>query len=127
MGFSRQEYWSGVPLPSPDDTTDKGSISKIYTNSSYNSTAQKQTMLFKNGIKPFCGWVVFHCKYIPHLLYQLICQWAFRLFHVLTVVGSAAINIVVHVSFRTTVLSGVYAQKWQLLIIYLFSSVIISL
>ena len=21
MGFSRQEYWSGVPLPSPDDTT----------------------------------------------------------------------------------------------------------
>ena len=19
MGFSRQEYWSGVPLPSPDD------------------------------------------------------------------------------------------------------------
>ena len=26
MGFSRQEYWSGLPLPSPD----KGRISKIY-------------------------------------------------------------------------------------------------
>ena len=24
MGFSRQEYWSGVPLPSPGDLTDPG-------------------------------------------------------------------------------------------------------
>ena len=29
MGFSRQEYWSGLPMPSPE-TTDKGIISKIY-------------------------------------------------------------------------------------------------
>ena len=33
MGFSRQEYWSGVPLPSPEDTImgtiykDRGSVS----------------------------------------------------------------------------------------------------
>ena len=24
MGFSSQEYWSGVPLPSPYESTDKG-------------------------------------------------------------------------------------------------------
>ena len=24
MGFSRQEYWSGVPLPSPGDLGDPG-------------------------------------------------------------------------------------------------------
>ena len=24
MGFSRQEYWSGVPLPSPGDPPDPG-------------------------------------------------------------------------------------------------------
>ena len=24
MGFSRQEYWSGLPLPSPGDLTDPG-------------------------------------------------------------------------------------------------------
>ena len=25
MGFSRQQYWSGVPLPSPEDLPDPGS------------------------------------------------------------------------------------------------------
>jgi len=24
MGFSRQEYWSGLPLPSPGDLLDSG-------------------------------------------------------------------------------------------------------
>ena len=24
MGFSRQEYWSGLPLPSPEDPPDPG-------------------------------------------------------------------------------------------------------
>ena len=28
----------------------------------------------------FCGWVVFHCVYVPHLLYPFICWWTFRLF-----------------------------------------------
>ena len=37
LGFSRQEYWSGLPFPSPEwekiianETTDKGLISKIH-------------------------------------------------------------------------------------------------
>ena len=27
-----------------------------------------------------CGWVIFYCIYVPHLLYLFICWWAFRLF-----------------------------------------------
>ena len=34
MGFSKQEYWSGVPLPSPQDATSPGKI-KVQ-NSKYN-------------------------------------------------------------------------------------------
>ena len=32
MGFSRQEYWSGVPLPSPDiyTTVDKRCLKRTY-------------------------------------------------------------------------------------------------
>ena len=41
MGFSRQEYWSGLPLPS----------------------MFLQIILFH-----FFGWVIFHCIYVPHLL-----------------------------------------------------------
>ena len=29
---------------------------------------------------PFNGWVIFHCVYVPHFLYPLLCWWAFRLF-----------------------------------------------
>ena len=28
---------------------------------------------------PFYGWVIFHCIYLPHLLYPFICRWTFRL------------------------------------------------
>ena len=28
----------------------------------------------------FYGWVVFHCIYVPCLLYPFICRWTFRLF-----------------------------------------------
>ena len=54
----------------------------------------------------FYGRVIFHCVYVPHLLYPFLCQWAFRLFHVLAIVKSAAINIGVLVSFRIMVFSG---------------------
>ena len=28
---------------------------------------------------PFYGWVIFHCIYVPHLLYPFLCQWTVRL------------------------------------------------
>ena len=28
---------------------------------------------------PFCGWVIFHCVYVPQLLYPFICWWSSRL------------------------------------------------
>ena len=28
---------------------------------------------------PFYGWVIFHCVYVPQLLYPFICQWTSRL------------------------------------------------
>ena len=34
-----------------------------------------QTTLFYS----FYGWVIFHCIYVPHLLYPFICPWPFRL------------------------------------------------
>ena len=49
--------------------------------------------------RSFYGWVIFHCIYVPHLLYPSLC------FHVLAIVNSAAMNIGVHVSFQIKVFS----------------------
>ena len=46
------------------------------------------------------------CIYVPHLLCPFLCWWTFRLFHVLAIVNSAAMNIGVHVSFWIMVFSG---------------------
>ena len=45
------------------------------------------------------GWVLFHCIFVPYLLYPFLCPWTCRLLHILPVVNSAAINIEVHVFF----------------------------
>ena len=45
MGFSRQEYWSGVPFPSP--SSNKELISKNI-NKSYNTKKKKKKTWFKN-------------------------------------------------------------------------------
>ena len=51
----------------------------------------------------FYGWVVFHCIYVPHLLYPFI--WHLGSFYVLAIVDIAPMNIGVHVSFWIMVLS----------------------
>ena len=53
----------------------------------------------------FYGWVIFHCKYVPTLLYPFLCQWTLGCFHVLSTVNSAAMNIGVHLSFWIMVFS----------------------
>ena len=49
---------------------------------------------------------VFQCIYVPYHLYPFICWWTFRLFLCLDYWNSAAVNIGVHVSFHTIVLSN---------------------
>jgi len=65
-------------------------------------TLGSSTSLELTQIRPFYGWIIFHCIYVPHLLYPFICQ----LPHVLAIVNSAALSTVVLGSFSVTVFSG---------------------
>ena len=69
MGFSRQEYWSGVPLPSPENNIVEY-IKKSHLNS-YAKNMRKLLMyngplisilpsLFKNRIPSLFSWAHFH-------------------------------------------------------------------
>ena len=35
----------------------------------------------------FYSWVIFHCIYVPHLLYPFLCQWTLGCFHVLATIN----------------------------------------
>ena len=61
----------------------------------------ESTHVSANGIISsfFHSWVIFHFIYVPHL-YSFICWWTFRLFAVLAIVNSSAMNIGVRVSFQ---------------------------
>ena len=47
----------------------------------------------------FYNWVVFHCMYVPILVYPFICQWTLKLLIYLGYCNSGAMNILVHVPF----------------------------
>ena len=47
----------------------------------------------------FHGWIIFHCVYVPQLLYPFICQWASRLLPCSSCVNSAAMNNGIYVYF----------------------------
>ena len=59
----------------------------------------------------FYGWIIFHCIYVPPLLYPFTCQWISRCFHILAIINSAFKNTGVHVSFWIGVLSGYMARN----------------
>ena len=61
-----------------------------------------------NGIILFLLWL----SSIP--FHPFIWQWTFRCFHALAIVNSAAVNIMMHVLFRVTVLSGYCWIIWQI-------------
>ena len=49
---------------------------------------------------------MFHCVYIPQLLYPFICRWHLGCFHVLAIVNSAAVNGGIHVFLSVLASSG---------------------
>ena len=55
----------------------------------------------------FYGLVIFHCIYVPCLLYFFICRWThLGCFHVLAIVKCTTMNIGVPVSFSIFISSG---------------------
>ena len=60
---------------------------------------------------PFYDWVIFHCTYVPQLLYPFICRWTSRLLPCPNYCNSAAMNIRVHMSFSIIVFSGYMASR----------------
>ena len=60
----------------------------------------------------FCDWVIFHCIYIPQLLYLFLCQWPFSLFPCPGYLNSTTINIGMHVSFWIMVFSRHIPRSW---------------
>ena len=54
----------------------------------------------------FCGWVIFPCKNVPHLLYPFICWWTFRLFPCPCYCKYCFSEHVVHLSFQIIIFFG---------------------
>ena len=63
------------------------------------------TVSTNDPIVLFYGWVIFHCIYVPHLLYPFLCWWTFRLLPCPGYWNCAAVSTGVHVSFLITVFS----------------------
>ena len=55
---------------------------------------------------PFCGWVIFHCIYVPHLFIHSCVSGHLGCFHVLALVNSPAVNTAVCVFFSIMVFWG---------------------
>ena len=79
---------------------------------SLSPTVLLQMVLFHS----FNGWVIFHCMYVPHLLYSSLCWWTLGSFHVLAVANSTAMNTGVLASFLFFL--QMYAQEWDCRVIW---------
>ena len=58
-------------------------------------------------IKLNYGWEIFHCVYIPQLLYPFIYRWTSRLLPCSSYLNNAAVNNGIHVSLLVLVSSGI--------------------
>ena len=123
MGFFRQEYWSGLPFPSPGDLPDPG----IELVSPVSLALQVDSLPAKPSRKPniyvcqyICVCIPTHTHtylyrerethaythththiyiYIAHLLYPFITDGHLGCFPILTIVNTAAVTIGVPLSF----------------------------
>ena len=62
-----------------------------------------------DSVVPFYSWVIFHCIYVPELLYPFFFRWTSRFlgcFHILAIINSVVMTTGVHVSFPVVVFSG---------------------
>ena len=79
MGFSRQEYWSGLPFPSPGDLPNPGTEPESPRVSSIAGgffTAEPPGYLSLQMARfHFFLWLIFRYIYAPHLLYPFLCRW----------------------------------------------------
>ena len=55
--------------------------------------------------------VIFHCEYIPYLLYSFLYEEWLDCFYVLTIINSSAMNIKVHVSLKIKVFPGYMSRS----------------
>ena len=70
----------------------------------------------------FYGWATFYCVNAPQYLYSFLCQWAFRLLHVLVTVNVLNWTLGCMCCFKLCFL-WVYVQEWNCGVICQFSSV----
>ena len=81
----------------------------------------KLKQMAANGtIFSFYDWVIFHCIYVPHLLYPFNCWWIFRLLPCPGSVISAAMNIGVYVHPDVNYLVRLKMVKIVCFILYIF-------
>ena len=72
VGFSRQEYWSGLPFPSPGDLPNPGIQPR-------DPALLTDTLPSKPPGKPYVIFfsITFHCMDITYFSYSFIHRWVF--------------------------------------------------
>ena len=82
MGFSRQEYWSGLPFPSPGDLPHPGiepGSPALRVDYLPSEPPGKSVSILEPFVKYYLtiyGWVYFWaCDYVPLSMYLFLCQY----------------------------------------------------